>query len=172
MKSGLARKPSITGSLPMVTVPIDPQDEQGGPCWLPTTAVSTWNGQKVVRWQNLTMAHWQHVIFNDESRLQLNSVDCRLRVRRDCFHQGCQAYRVQAGGGSVDVWRAFHSGANSHPMLSHRYFTSELYRGIFVKHHSAIWQHFGNNYRYRDDNATAQEQNRVYACGAPVDIII
>ena len=82
------------------------------------------------RWQNLTMAHWQHVIFSDESRLQLHSVDCRFRVRRDCFHQGCQAYRVQAGGGSVDVWRAFHSGANSHPVLPHRHFTSELYRGI------------------------------------------
>ena len=30
-------------------------------------------------WQNLTMAHWQHVIFGDESRFHLYSADSRLR---------------------------------------------------------------------------------------------
>ena len=34
------------------------------------------------RWRNLTVAHWQHVIFGDESRFQLYPVDGRLRVRR------------------------------------------------------------------------------------------
>ena len=33
----------------------------------------------VPRWQNLTMAHWQHVIFSDESRFQLYLVDGRFR---------------------------------------------------------------------------------------------
>ena len=33
------------------------------------------------RWQNLTMAHWQHVIFGDESRFHLYLVDVRLRIR-------------------------------------------------------------------------------------------
>ena len=33
------------------------------------------------RWRNLTVAHWQHVIFGDESRFQLYPVDGRLRVR-------------------------------------------------------------------------------------------
>ena len=32
------------------------------------------------RWQNLTMAHWQHVIFDDESRFELYPVDGRLKV--------------------------------------------------------------------------------------------
>ena len=32
------------------------------------------------RWRNLTVAHWQHVIFGDESRFQLYPVDGRLRV--------------------------------------------------------------------------------------------
>ena len=34
--------------------------------------------QWVPRWQNLTMAHWQHVIFSDESRFQLYLVDGRF----------------------------------------------------------------------------------------------
>ena len=66
------------------------------------------------RWQNLTMAHWQHVIFDDESRFQLCPVDGRLKVHRlpgERFQQRRQAYRVQAGGGSVHGWRAFHNGA-------------------------------------------------------------
>ena len=62
------------------------------------------------RRRNLTVAHWQHVIFGDESRSQLYLVDGRLRVRRlpgEHFRPGCQAHRVQAGGGSVHVWGAF-----------------------------------------------------------------
>ena len=50
------------------------------------------------RWRNLTVAHWQHVIFGDESRFQLYPVDGRLRVRRlpgERSRPGCQAHRVQ-----------------------------------------------------------------------------
>ena len=68
------------------------------------------------RWQNLTMAHWQHAIFSDESRFQLYPVYGRLRVHRltgERFQQRYQAFRVQAGGGLVHVWGAFHSGAKS-----------------------------------------------------------
>ena len=70
------------------------------------------------RWRNLTGAHWQHVIFGDESRFQLYLVDGRLRVRRlpgECFRPGWQAHRVQAGGGSVHVWGAFTIAPN--PLL-------------------------------------------------------
>ena len=84
-------------------------------------------------WQNLTMAHWQHVIFGDESRLQLYWVDGRLRVNRvagEHFQQRCQAYRVQAGGGSLHVCGAFHSGAKSTLVLPDRYLTGELYGSI------------------------------------------
>ena len=45
------------------------------------------------RWRNLTVAHWQHVIFGDESRFQLYQVDGRLRVRRlpgERFRQGAR----------------------------------------------------------------------------------
>ena len=112
------------------------------------------------RWQNLTMAHWQHVIFGGEFRFQLHPVDgrlrvCRLHVPGERFQQRYQAYRAQAGGGSVHVCGAFHSGVKSPLALPDRYLTGELYRGIswntsvpFAR------QHFGNNYHYQDNNAT------------------
>ena len=110
------------------------------------------------RWRDLTVAHWQHVIFGDESRFQLYPVDGRLRVRRlpgERFWPGCQAHRVQAGGGSVHVWGAFHNSAKSPLVLPDGYLIGVLYRGIlqytlvpFARHY------FGDNYRYQDDNAT------------------
>ena len=110
------------------------------------------------RWQNLTMAHWQHVIFGDKSGFQLNLVDGRLRVRHlpgECFKERCQAHRVQAGGGSVHAWGAFHSAVKSLIVLPDINLTSQLYRGIlrntlvpFAR------QHFWDNYCYQDDNAT------------------
>ena len=110
------------------------------------------------RWRNLTVAHWQHVIFGDESRFQLYLVDGRLRVRRlpgECFRPGCQAHRVQAGGGSVHVWGAFHNSAKSPLVLPDGYLTVVLYRGIFQNTLVPFARHyFGDNYRYQDDNAT------------------
>ena len=104
------------------------------------------------------MAHWQHVIFGDESRFQLYPVDGRLRVRRlpgERFRPGCQAHRVQAGGGSVHVWGAFHNSAKSPLVLPDGYFTGVLYRGILQNTLVPLARHyFGDNYRYQDENAT------------------
>ena len=113
------------------------------------------------RWRNLTVAHWpcwQHVIFGDESRFQLCPVDGRLRVRRlpgERFRPGCQVHRVQAGGGSVHVWGAFHNSAKSPLVLPDGYLTGVLYRGILQNTLVPFARHyFGDNYRYQDDNAT------------------
>ena len=110
------------------------------------------------RWRNLTVAHWQHVIFGDESRFQLYPVDGRLRVRRlpgERFRPGCQAHRVQAGGGSVHVWGAFHNSAKSPLVLPDGYLTGVLYRGILQNTLVPFARHyFGDNYRYQDDNDT------------------
>ena len=96
-------------------------------------------------------------VFGDKSRFQLYLVNGRLRLRPfpgECVQHRCQAYRVQAGGGSVHVWRAFHSGAKSPLVLPDRSLTSELYRSIlwhilvpFARHY------FVDNYHYQDDNA-------------------
>ena len=62
---------------------------------------------------------------------------------------------VQAGGGSVHIWGAFHSGAKSNLMLPDGYISGELYRGILRNHLvSFARQHFENHDRYQDDNAT------------------
>ena len=110
------------------------------------------------RWRNLTVAHWQHVIFSDELRFQLYPVDGRLRVRRlpgERFRPGCQAHRVQAGGGSVHVWGAFHNSAKSPLVLPDGYLTGVLYRGILQNTLVPFARHyFGDNYHYQDDNAT------------------
>ena len=110
------------------------------------------------RWQNLTVAHWQHVIFGDESRFQLYPVDGRLRVRRlpgERFLPGCQAHRVQAGDGLVHVWGAFHNSAKSPLVLPDGYLSSVFYRGILQNTLVPFARHyFGDNYRYQDDNAT------------------
>ena len=126
------------------------------PCWLPTTVVSAWSGRR--GGGTLTMAHCQHVIFGDESRFQLYPVDGRLRVRRlpgERFPPGCQAHRVQAGGGSVHVWGAFHNNAKSPLVLPDGYLTGVLYRGILQNTFVPFARHyFGDNCRYQDDNAT------------------
>ena len=110
------------------------------------------------RCRNLTVAHWQHVIFGDELRFQLYPVDGRLRVRRlpgERFRPGCQAHRVQAGGGLVHVWGAFHNSAKSPLVLPDGYLTVVLYRGILQNTLVPFARHyFGDNYRYQDDNAT------------------
>ena len=80
------------------------------------------------RWRNLTVAH---------------------------FQPGCQAHRVQAGGGSVHVWGAFHNSAKSPLVLPDGYLTGLLYRGISQNNLVPFARHyFGDNYRYQDDNDT------------------
>ena len=67
----------------------------------------------------------------------------------------CQAYRIQAGGGSVHDWGAFHSGARSALVRPDQYLTSELYRGILQNTLVPFArQHFRDNYNYQNDNAT------------------
>ena len=105
---------------------------------------------------NLTMAHWQHVNFGDESRFQLYSADSILRVCRlpgECFQQSCQAHEVQTGGGSVQVWEAFDSGTNSSLVLQNNYLTGELYRNLLRNTLVQFaTQHFGDT----NDNTTPQ----------------
>ena len=68
---------------------------------------------------------------------------------------GCQAHRVQAGGGSVHVWGAFHNSAKSPLVLADGYLTGVLYRGILQNTLVPFARHyFGDNYRCQDDNAT------------------
>ena len=138
---------------------------------LPIIAVSTWSGHrggKTWRWP-LIACHLHWLV-----QIPTLPVDGGLRAWHlpgERFQQRCQGYRVQAGGGQIHIWGAFHSGlqvalyphrlcylhypdpdpdgAKSPPVLSDRYLTGKLYRGI-------LWntsvpfarQHFGDNCRY------------------------
>ena len=69
------------------------------------------------------------------------------------FREDFQAGRVQAGGITVHVWRAFHCGAKSSFVRFDYYLNAVVYRGImdntllpFVR------QHFVNNFRYQNEN--------------------
>ena len=81
---------------------------------------------------------------------------------------GARLYGAQAGGGSVHIWGggggggAFHSGVKSPLVLPDKYRTGELYRGILQNILvSFARQHFGDNYRYQDDNTTPHQSREV-----------
>ena len=77
------------------------------------------------------------------------------RLPGERFRPGYQAHKVQAGGGLVHVWGAFHNSAKSPLVLPDGYLTGVLYRGILQNTLVPFARHyFGDNYRYQDDNAT------------------
>ena len=107
------------------------------------------------RWRNLTVAHWQHVIFGDESRFQLYPVDGRLRVRRWPGERSGQGARL-IGSKLVVVRSTYGELSTIAPNpLPDGYLTGVLYRGILLNTLVPFARHyFGDNYRYQDDNAT------------------
>ena len=86
------------------------------------------------QYRNLTVAHWNHVIFADESRYMLYPVDGRLRVRRQVGErlndENVQA-RVQGGGGSVHVWGAFCATGVSQLIVLDQNVNGARYREIY-----------------------------------------
>ena len=73
-------------------------------------------------WSNSTVAHRLHVIFADKSGYQLYPVDgrmimCRVPGEHVQFREASLGIKVQIGGGSVHIWRAFH-GVKS-PLVPH-----------------------------------------------------
>ena len=77
--------------------------------------------------------------------------DLWCQVRRlpgERFRPGCQAHRVQDGGGSVHIWEAFHNSAKSPLVLPDGNLTGVLYRGILQNTLVPFARHyFGENYR-------------------------
>ena len=101
----------------------------------------------------------------DELRFQLYPVDGRLRVRHlpgERFRPGCQAHRVQAGGGLVHVWGTFHNSAKSPLVLPDGYLTSVLYRGILQKTLLPFGRHYFGDNCYQDDSATPHRARVVF----------
>ena len=107
--------------------------------------------------QNLTLAHWRHVIFADESRFLLYMQDGRLRVRRqrgEVLNEECMAETVAFGGGSVHVWGAFCISGTAPLVILDRNVNGLVYRDILrntlLPYARGV---YGHNFRYQDDNA-------------------
>lgn len=117
--------------------------------------------QRRLQWardhQRLYPQHWNHVIFSDESRFLLYRTDGRVRVRRlahEAYNNACIVPRVQAGGGGLTVWAAFHAGGKTDLVFldgnlnQHRYL--DILEETLVPFARATFQ---NNFVFQDDNA-------------------
>lgn len=112
-----------------------------------------------MQYRNLTVQHWQHVVFADESRFPLFVVDGRRRVRRlpgERLNDDCVQNRVAGGGGSVHVWGAFCATAKSELVILDANVNGAVYSGI-LEQNMLPWARrlFGDNFRFQDDNAPA-----------------
>lgn len=109
------------------------------------------------RHQNLTVAHWGHVIFADESRFMLYRKDGRMRVRRmrgEALREADMGEAVAYGGGSVHVWGAICSHGKSPLVVLDRNVNAVVYRDILANSLLPYARGlFGDNFRYQDDNA-------------------
>ena len=116
---------------------------------------------------NLQREHWNHVIFSDEARFEVYRHDGRIRVRRrveELYHEQCILPRVQAGGGGITVWGAFHAGGKSDLIvldgnLDQQQFIRILENTMLPFATAA----FGANFVYLDDNDPAHRARTVTA---------
>ena len=141
---GLVAQRLTTDSCPVVTGHIDPQQS---PCWLPTTVVSIWSGRRGGgTWQWPTGSMSSSVMSRDSN------------FTREMADLGYAVYLVSAPGqGAKLIGSKLVVVRSTYPplVLPDGYLTGVLYRGIlqktlvpFARHH------FGDNYRYQDNNAT------------------
>ena len=101
--------------------------------------------------------HWSHVVFSDEARFEVYRQDGRIRVRRrveELYHEACILPRVQAGGGGITVWGAFHAGEKSDLVILDG--NLDQYQYIHILDQTMLpfaRGAFQDNFVYQDDNA-------------------
>lgn len=109
-----------------------------------------------LRWQP---QHWNHVVFSDEARFQVYRHDGRIRVRRrveELYHEECIEPRVQAGGGGITVWAAFHAGGKTDLVFINGHVDRFQYLNILATSLLPFARAtFQNNFVFQDDNAPA-----------------
>jgi hypothetical protein len=109
--------------------------------------------------------HWIHVVFSDEARFEVYRQDGRIRVRRrveELYHEQCILPRVQAGGGGITVWGAFHAGGKTDLVVLDGYLNQHQYIHILQTTLMPFARgFFRNNFVFQDDNAPAHRARRV-----------
>lgn len=114
---------------------------------------------------NWRVGHWEHVVFSDESRFLLYRQDGRIRVRRQAHEallDECVLPRVQAGGGGVTIWGAFHNAGKSElHVLDGNMDQHQYIRVLDTKLLPFARGHFEANFVFQDDNAPAHRARRV-----------
>lgn len=127
--------------------------------------------QRRLQWardhRHLQPQHWNHVVFSDEARFEVYRHDGRVRVRRrveELYHEACILPRVQAGGGGITVWGAFHAGGKSDLVILVGNLDQHQYRRILVQTMLPFARGtFQDNFVYQDDNAPAHRARTVAA---------
>ena len=109
--------------------------------------------------------HWNHVVFSDEARFEVYRHDGRVRVRRrveELYHEQCILPRVQAGGGGITLWGAFHAGGKSELIVLEGNLNQHKYRRILEDTMLPFARGvFQNNFVFQDDNAPAHRARTV-----------
>lgn len=117
------------------------------------------------QYQRITVGHWRHVVFSDESRFEVYRRDGRVRVRRrreELYHEACVLPRVHSGGGGVTVWGAFHATGKSQLFIIEGTLNQRRYIDILRDVLLPFAQEtLGANFLIQDDNAPAHRARTV-----------
>ena len=114
---------------------------------------------------NLTVHHWRHVIFTDESRVMLDAHDGRQRVRR-MRGQPLQEADIQpmrqGAGGSVHIWGAIHYGGKSELRILVETVNGARYQQLLTDYALPYCRGvYQNNFVWQHDNAPAHKCHAV-----------
>ena len=129
--------------------------------WLSPSHVSTRLAWAMSRC-HFRESQWSRIIFTDESRFQLHSVDGRIRVWRRADEQlqpDCVRFSLECGGGSVHVWGAISSNSRSDLIILRENVNGERYKRV-LNDHLMPWASasLGDpqvDWKFQDDNAPA-----------------
>ena len=130
------------------------------PLWKPL--LSRNHRQRRLQWgrdhRRLLAQQWAHVVFSDEARFEVYRHDGRIRVRRrahERYNEQCILPRVQAGGGGITFYGAFHAGGKSDLIVLEGNLNQHKYRRILENTMLPFARgFFRSNFVFQDDNAT------------------
>ena len=99
------------------------------------------------------------MVFSEEARFEVYRRDGRVRVRRregEQFRYDCIMPSVQAGGGGITVWGAFHAWGKSYLINLDGNLNKRSYRDI-LEHTMLPFARgaFRDNFVFQQDNAPA-----------------